>query len=218
MKNVRIWFEKDGPARYISHLDLNRCMTRVLYRSQIPIWHTEGFNPHPFITFALPLSLGFRGKRESMDIKLLEDIPESELIMRLNSCLPAGIRVFAVTEPVMKPGRITYALFDLLLESDIHPVQQVEAAVMQVLSMPEIMVSKKSKAGIKEVDLKENICKYDVTTDAVGVHLLITLPAGSVNNVNPTLLLEAIQQITGVQIRADITRVDIYNEEVESFK
>ena len=61
MRNVRIWFVKDFECRYISHLDLNRTMLRALHKSKLPIWHTEGFNPHPFATFPLPLSLGFRG-------------------------------------------------------------------------------------------------------------------------------------------------------------
>ena len=73
MKNVRIWFKKDGECRYISHLDLNRTMLRALHKSKLPIWHTEGFNPHPFATFPLPLSLGFRGVNECMDVKLEDD-------------------------------------------------------------------------------------------------------------------------------------------------
>ena len=55
---VRLVFSKTGRARYISHLDLNRTMARVLRRAGIPLWYTEGFNKHPYITFAAPLSLG----------------------------------------------------------------------------------------------------------------------------------------------------------------
>ena len=73
MRNVRVWFKKEGTAKYISHLDLNRNMLRIIHMAKLPIWYTEGFNPHPFITFALPLSLGFSGLRESMDFKLLDD-------------------------------------------------------------------------------------------------------------------------------------------------
>ena len=99
MKNIRIWFKKDGACRYISHLDLNRVMLRALHKSKIPIWHTEGFNPHPFATFPLPLSLGFRGVNECMDVKLEdEEFSFKEIIDRLNDCLPPGIRIFDVTE------------------------------------------------------------------------------------------------------------------------
>lgn len=218
MKNVRIWFTKDGSARYISHLDLNRCISRVIHRARIPIWYTEGFNPHPFLTFALPLSLGVRGMRESMDIKLVEDVEEQELIGRMNACLPPDIRVFAVTEPQMKPGRITYAKFDMLLEAEGFDDGAVLEAVQRVISMPEIMVDKKSKSGIKEVDLKENICKYTLEQKEDGVHLNVLLPAGSTNNVNPSLILTAVQKYAEIPLTADITRQEIYNEEVEPFR
>ena len=67
---VRIFFSKSGRARYISHLDLNRTMTRAVRRAGLPIWYTEGFSRHPYLTFAAPLSLGFEGERETMDLRL----------------------------------------------------------------------------------------------------------------------------------------------------
>ena len=103
LKPVRIWFTKDNECKYISHLDLNRVVMRALHKSKLNIWHTEGFNPHPFVTFALPLSLGFKGVKETMDIKLLDDdYNKEEIISALNNCLPSGIKVYDVTEPVMK--------------------------------------------------------------------------------------------------------------------
>lgn len=217
MKNVRIWFEKDGTSRFISHLDLNRCMSRGIHRSGIPIWYTEGFNPHPFLTFALPLSLGVRGKRESMDIKLVDEMPEKEIIERLNPCLPEGIRVFAVTDPVMKPGRISYARYQLVLTAEHHSPSQILQAVQKIMDMPQIMVKKKTKSGIKEMDLKKNLGEYQVTVGQECVFLRILLPAGSSNNVNPQLLLDAIKQYEGIELYADITRLDLYNEEREPF-
>ena len=106
MKHVRIWFSKTGTARYISHLDLNRCMDRAMHKAKIPLWYTEGFHPHAFMTFALPLSLFMDGRRESMDIKLEEEMNREELIARLNEALPPDIQIFDVTEPVMKPEKL----------------------------------------------------------------------------------------------------------------
>ena len=74
MKNVRIWFEKKDTARYISHLDLNRCMARAFHKTRLPLWYTQGFNPHVFVSFAMPLSLGMNGVRECMDVRLVEDM------------------------------------------------------------------------------------------------------------------------------------------------
>ena len=68
MKDIRIRFEKTGRARYISHLDLTRAMTRAVRRAGLPIWYTEGFNKHPYLTFAAPLSLGFEGTDESLSL------------------------------------------------------------------------------------------------------------------------------------------------------
>ena len=79
MIKVRAVFAKRGRAKYISHLDLNRCMQRVFKRSGIPIWYTEGFNPHIYITFALPLSLGYESGVEIMDFNITEGIPFKDI-------------------------------------------------------------------------------------------------------------------------------------------
>ena len=118
MKSTRIWFHKFGTAKYISHLDLNRCVARAFHKAKLPMWYTEGFNPHAFVTFALPLSLGIEGKHESMDIRLLEDMPKEEIIHRLNDALPKDIRVYDVTEPQMKPGKIAYADYEIRYAAD----------------------------------------------------------------------------------------------------
>ncbi len=69
------FYKKVGDARYISHLDLSRFMQRSLKRTGLPLWHTEGFNPHPYVTFALPLSVGQSGQRETMDFRLVSPVP-----------------------------------------------------------------------------------------------------------------------------------------------
>lgn len=219
LKNVRAWFKKEGTARYISHLDLNRNMLRVIHMSKLPIWYTEGFNPHPFITFALPLSLGYSGLRESMDFKLLDDdMSFDEVKARLNKCLPHGIVVYDVTEQIMKPSRISYALFNMQLSCEQITADELFKAVTDLFAMDEIMMDKKSKAGIKEVDLKENICKYDIKLTDNRVDINVILPAGSTTNVNPKLLVDALQKYFNIDAFYEITRVDIYNENVESFR
>ena len=126
MRNVRIWFKKDYECRYISHLDLNRTMLRALHKSKLPIWHTEGFNPHPFATFPLPLSLGFRGINECMDVKLEDDsFSLAEIPDRLNACLPRGLRVFDATEAMMKAGKVAYAAFTVRIGNDKIPSSKI---------------------------------------------------------------------------------------------
>lgn len=219
MKNVRVWFKKQDECIYISHLDLNRCMLRALHKTRLPIWHTEGFNPHPFVTFALPLSLGFTGERESMDIRLLdEDYPFEKIVTELNKCLPAGIRVYAACEPVMKPGKIAYADFKMLLSDDNVSSDKLCEICNGLFARDEILVDRKSKKGIKEFDLKPSLIKYNTERQIGGVQINITLPAGSSNNVNPNLICDALAKYYGVSVNADITRLNLYDENFEEFE
>ncbi|MCQ4950886.1 TIGR03936 family radical SAM-associated protein, partial [Bittarella massiliensis (ex Durand et al. 2017)] len=84
---------------YISHLDLVRCMARALKRSGLPVWYTQGFNPHIYLTFTLPLSLGQESECEIMQFRLVEELPLNEVKDRLNAALPAGLQVLATALP-----------------------------------------------------------------------------------------------------------------------
>ena len=83
MKDYRIVFEKRGRVKYISHLDLNRCMLRAVRRSGLPAWYTEGFHPHMYLMFPLALSLGAESTCEVMDIRLTQEVPPEEILARL---------------------------------------------------------------------------------------------------------------------------------------
>lgn len=218
MKNVRIWFKKDDECRYISHLDLNRCVLRALHKSKIPVWHTEGFNPHPFATFPLPLSLGFRGINECMDIRLVDEISNEKLISDFNACMPAGVRAFAVTEPVMKAGKIAYARFNIKISSDELNSRKVYEALTSLLSSDEIMIEKRTKSGIKTVDLKKSIKTYELKEMFDFAELDIVLSAGSTDNANPNLIITALEKQTEKSFYADITRIDLYNSDMELFR
>lgn len=219
MKNVRVWFKKDDQCRYISHLDLNRVMIRAITKSRLPVWHTEGFNVHPYITFALPLSLGFRGERESMDMRVLDDdFKLIDIKNALNDCLPNGLEVIDVTYPVKKPGDISSAKFKMRLSSDDISAEELYAKLNELLDSNEILVDKKTKKGIKKIDIKEyfkDAKHYDTENDVV---VRIVLPQGSTTNINPTLLVKALQEHYDIDVYYDITRVDAYDTEGRPFE
>lgn len=219
MKNVRIWFKKDYECRYISHLDLNRCMLRALHKSKIPVWHTEGFNPHPFATFPLPLSLGFRGVNECMDVKLEDDsYPFEQIISGLNSCLPRGLRVFDVTEPIMKAGKIAYADFTIKIGDKKTGSHTIYEQLNEFLMLDSILIEKKSKKGMKTIDIKQGIKAYSVSERFDNAQLDITLSAGSADNVNPNLIITAFNSRFKADYDIDITRNDLYNSEMQLFR
>ncbi len=219
MKNVRVWFKKDDECRFISHLDLNRCMLRALHKSKIPIWHTEGFNVHPYATFPLPLSLGFRGEKECMDIRLVEDFDFVDIKNKLNACLPEGLRVYDVTEPVMKAKEIAFASFSIRITSDdISPDKLLEIC-SELLDKEQILVEKKTKKkGVKEIDIKPYISSVKLERNIGGAILSVTLPAGSVTNINPTLIQKAIERYYNIEVYFDVTKKDMYDKNLKSFQ
>ena len=219
MKSVRIWFKKDFECRYISHLDLNRCMLRALHKSKIPVWHTEGFNPHPFATFPLPLSLGFKGVNECMDVKLEDDnYSFEEIISKLNACLPRGIQVFDVTEPVMKAGKIAFAEFSIKLSCENTNSTVIAEKLSRFLESEKIEIEKRSKKGLKTVDIKQGIKNFEIDEKFDFVLLNVVLSAGSSDNVNPNLLVSAFENYSALTVDADITRIDLYNSDMELFR
>ena len=217
LKHVRIWFSKTGTARYISHLDLNRCMDRAMHKAKIPLWYTEGFHPHAFMTFALPLSLFMDGRRESMDIKLEEEMNREELIARLNEALPPDIRIFDVTEPVMKPGKIAYASFVAWAEPEGEPPEALLAQIQALLRREEIVVEKRTKSGVKEMNIQPFFADMELTVENGKVKMAMTLPAGSTENVNPALLLEALKEYQGCTPYVRMERTGLYDANMTPF-
>lgn len=219
MKSVRIWFKKYGLSRFISHLDLNKVMTLAINRSRIPIWHTEGFNPHPFITFALPLSLGFSGECETMDIKIVDDDCDISLIPDLlNDSLPDGIEAYKVQTPKMKPAMIAKASYQLRVGCKQQDVKNVYVDFDELLKADEIITKKKTKKGIKDIDIKEHLSNYNLDIDGDEVVLSLTLPAGSSVNINPVLYLNALKEKTEREYFYSVARNSIMTESGEAFE
>ena len=217
MQLIRVWFTKTGKAKYMSHLDLNRCMIRAVRRAQIPIWYTEGYNPHPFLTFALPLSLGIEGRRETMDMKLEGEMSFEEVCDRLNAVLPQEIQILEVREAVMKPKVIAYAQYELELSLEDTNSPELKENIEKILALPEIIVPRRTKSGTKDFDLAPEIGEYSCQSDGDGVCLSILLPAGSKKNVNPVVVVDALGKYMGRTLTAELRRMEIYDENQRIF-
>ena len=113
MITASLWFTKTGEASYISLLDLQRVMQRALKRSGLPVWYTQGFNPHIYMTFSAPLALGQESLTESLDFRLTEEVDWTAARDTLNGCLPRGIRAVRVEEAKMDPCEIAAACYEL---------------------------------------------------------------------------------------------------------
>lgn len=193
MRSVRIWFSKYSRAKYISHLDLMRFMTRAMRRAGIPLWYTEGFNPHPYMTFALPLSLGTESKCESMDIRVEDGITNAEIMEKLSSAMPEGIEITAVNDPQMKPSEIALGEYDI--EFFCESPAEFSEKLTGILAGGELIVKKMGKSGRKkvekEINLLESVESFSCSANEKSAVLTVILPAGNTKNINPSLLCTA---------------------------
>ncbi len=208
VETVRVVFTKTGRAKYISHLDLMRTMTRVLRRAGIPLWYTEGFSKHPYITFASPLSLGFESVCETMDFRLEEPMDHAEIVSRLNENMPEGITVISAATAVMKAGRIAASRWEL------HLPLIAKDAVETVLRQEIIEVQKRTKKKtMKTVDIKPFIRDLVIEEQSDRLVLSVTLPTGE-QAVNPSLLLGAF----GVDVSTvNVKRLAVYADNGDIF-
>ena len=208
MKTVRLFYKKSGRAKYVSHLDTMRAMTRLLRRAQLPAWYTEGFNPHLYITFAMPLSLGFSSDYELADIRLTDDgYPLDKICSQLNATAPDGFCFFAAKEPVKKLPELAFAEFKIEFEDGGTLAEKLE----KFLNLDDITVLKKTKKGVmKEINVAPDIKRFCVTKGD-GTTLFITLPAGPQKTVNPELILGKFSGENG-ECYAKITRTMLYDE------
>ena len=202
MKSVRIMFSKTGRAKYVSHLDLVRAMTRAVRRADIPLWYTEGFNRHPYLTFASPLSLGYEGLRETMDIRMADDFPYDELAARLNAVLPEGLAVISAADVVAKAGDLAAAEYRLTIHLPA-------AVIVDALSSGELLVEKRTKKKtMKTIDILPYF--KNAVVEAVGENetvVTVALPSGGNENVNPGLFINALKGVDGVDVDAEVLRL-----------
>lgn len=217
MTNCRILFEKTGRAIYISHLDLMRTITRAFIRAGIKIKHTEGFNPHPYMTFALPLSVCVESVCELVDFILLNDISEDDLVSALNKVLPEGIRMVKAYTPDRKFKEIFWLKVKGVLS--FNNTEPKADALNKFFTSESIIISKKTKRGMADTDIVPCIKEISFADDGDSVILNAVLAAQN-PSLNPELLITAIR-VHHPELAPAATafsRCEIYDQEMNIFR
>lgn len=221
MREVRLRFSKTDRCKYISHLDINRCMSRALTRAKIPLWYTEGFNPHPYMSFSLPLSLGIESFVESMDIRIIGNITNDEIKKKMNEMLPDSIRILEVYDDFRQDKDIAYS--DYVFKIQFNDNETALQKINNVLNSDEIIAERKVKKGkrkiFKETNLKPLIQKFNSSIRGEDIILNLRLMAGIEKNLNPTLLFDTIIKLIDMDFEwKSISRIAILDKDFKEFK
>ncbi len=192
--NYRAVFQKTGSAKYISHLDLNRCMQRAIRRADLPAWYTEGFHPHMYLMFALALSLGAESRCETMDFRLTHAMPPEEIRSRLNAALPEGLQVLDVHTPVHQAADIGSADYAIAFRTE-QPAALAQCWE-RFMAQEQILMQKKTKRGFKEIDIRPQIAASGIQVEeSAGIlQMKLHLPAGNEGNLNVSIVLDAFEK------------------------
>lgn len=221
MREVRLRFSKTGQAKYISHLDTNRVFSRALARAKINLWYTQGFNPRPYMSFSLPLSLGVESYCENVDLRILDDLTDEEIKERMNNALPLGIRIVDVYDDFMDCHDIVYS--DYVYKFEFKDNETALEKINAVLESDEILAQKKAKQGkrriLKETDIKQFIVKYNASIRDNNIVLNIRLLAGPDKNLNPTLLFDTIIRLIDMDYEwKSIGRISLLTKDFKEYK
>ena len=213
MKNVRLFYSKTGRLKFISHLDMTRFMSRIITRSKIPVWYTEGFNQHVYMNFALPLSLGFESVYEVVDFRLNDDgYSLDECLQRLKDAAVADMDFFAISEPIASVKDIGWAEYRIDFEENSESINPF----CEFLSRESIICEKTGKKGkVKQIDLIPKINGF--TEDQSSVTL--RLAAGTEDNLNPSLVMSAFFEQTNTEpFFYSVKRTAILDKNLQIFK
>lgn len=217
---IRIKFSKQGNMKFIGHLDIMRYFQKVMRRADVDIRYSEGFSPHQIMSFAAPLGVGLTGSGEYLDIEVLSTDSSAEMVRRMNLAMVEGMEVLSYKKLPDDAGNAmslvaacdyTVRMRDGYAEAMGLTDVSFMSSLVSFIETGDLQITKKTKKGEKEMDLRPYIYEQSLTDDGRGVFL--KLSSGSAANIKPELLLEAYCKSLGQEFPAFgflINREEVY--------
>jgi len=217
---ARLVFEKTGRSIWISHLDLMRLFQRAFKRAGLALKHTQGYNPRPSVSIALPLSVGIESTCELLDFELDGDLPTMDAIRDdLNRALVEGVRVTSVSHGGKKLKELAYLSCQVDLEYDDGVGEDAVNAISRLFARPSLTVEKKGKNGPVETDIIPMIRELNVASAENLVRIQAKVCCQN-PSLNPMLLASAVERYLP-EYKADhvrCRRLELYDTQDKIFR
>lgn len=218
---ARLLFEKKGNAIWISHLDLMRLFQRAFKRAGLPLKHTQGYNPKPSVSIALPLSVGIESGCELLDFELDNDFSQWESLPgMLNAVLVEGIRVEKAYLDGRKVRDLSLMKSTIILEYDNGVPLNAANQIEDLLHRPEVKVIKKTKSGPQEQDIIPMIRDFTIREEGKECLVLEVIHCCQNPTLNPMQVPMAIAEHLP-EYAPDYSkccRNEVYDENEEIFR
>ena len=223
MNKLRVKFSKNGPIKFIGHLDVMRYFQKAIRRADIDIKYSEGFSPHQVLSFAQPLSVGTTSDGEYLDMTVNSMTSTADIKDRLNSVMNEGIEILAVEQLSDNAEKAmtcsAAAEYKVRFRESLKPDFDWITEMEKYLSQDKLPAMKKTKSGEKEIDMKHMIFNYSFDREDESVSLLLSMSSSETLKV--ALLFDGLFKYLGKEldpISLDIHRVDIYRQGEEGGK
>ncbi|MBQ6197597.1 MAG: DUF2344 domain-containing protein [Lachnospiraceae bacterium] len=209
--NIRIRFGKEGMMRYIGHLDVLRTFQKIFRRAGVPMIYSNGYSPHPVMSFALPLGLGQTSEGEYLDAAVEDGADPKAVLRALKEATSQELPVYALRVLPEKAenamAAVGGAVWKVILPENM-PAEGANSALKAILNRETIILPKKTKTREIELDIRPMIVSAAIENGS----LLMTIAAGSRANLAPDVLPGLLAAQMGLEPDAvswQIRRLDL---------
>lgn len=210
---VRIKFSKNGPIKFIGHLDVMRYFQKAIRRAEIDVAYSQGFSPHQIMSFAQPLGVGVESNGEYVDVKLNSANSAKDIMDKLNAVMNEGIHIESVKklpEDAMNAmASVAASKYEITVKEGYHFEVDLFQKCMELAGEEHIYFMKKTKKSELEIDIRPAIYEINVVNDK----LILLVDSSSSGNIKPNLLLEAVCMENKIEynpLAFGIRRLDMY--------
>ena len=192
MGKLRLLFAKEGRAVYISHLDLLRTFQRVFLRQGLVLRHSQGFHPHPILSFALPLPVGQSSVCELLDFEVTDELDGKDLPEKLNRFMPEGIRARDCYIPVWPVRELAGLRCQVELLYDGGVPDGAAEQVGALFAKESVVIQKRTKRkAMADVDIRPMLQSLTLAEEP-GLLRLEAVVSAQNPGLNPALLAAAV--------------------------